>query len=93
MVELEGDHYSKYFVNSENTGTYARPDLFSLRASYRSKDWSFWFHAINLTNEKYATRVGYSTIAGVSQLAASAGQGNAGSYTPLTLRAGISYSF
>ena len=35
-----------------------------------------------------------STIAGVSNvLAASAGQGNAGTYTPLTLRAGISYSF
>lgn len=93
-VELEGDHYSKYYVNNENNaGTYARPDLFNLRASYRSKDWSFWLHALNITDRKYATRVGYSTIAGVSQLAASAGQGNAGSYTPLTIRAGLSYDF
>ncbi len=93
-VELEGDHYSKYYVNNENNaGTYSRPDLFNLRASYRSKDWSFWVHALNITDRKYATRVGYSTIAGVSQLAASAGQGNSGSYTPLTVRAGLSYDF
>jgi outer membrane receptor protein involved in Fe transport len=93
-VELEGDHYSKYYVNNENNaGKYSRPDLFNLRASYRSKDWSFWMHALNITDRKYATRVGYSTIAGVSQLAASAGQGNAGSYTPFTLRAGLSYDF
>lgn len=93
-VELEGDHYSKYYVNNENNaGTYSRPDLFNLRASYRSKDWSFWMHALNITDRKYATRVGYSTIAGVSQLATSAGQGNAGSYTPLTIRAGLSYDF
>jgi len=93
-VELEGDHIAKYFYDTANSGTYKRPDLFSLRASYRAKNWSFWLHALNLTNEKYATRVGMSTIAGVSNvLAASAGQGNAGTYTPLTLRAGISYSF
>lgn len=93
-VELEGDHIAKYFYDTANSGTYKRPDLFSLRASYRAKNWSFWLHALNLTNEKYATRVGMSTIAGVSNvLAASAGQGNAGSYTPLTVRAGISYSF
>lgn len=93
-VELEGDHIARYFYDTANSGTYKRPDLFSLRASYRAKNWSFWLHALNLTNEKYATRVGMSTIAGVSNvLAASAGQGNAGTYTPLTLRAGISYSF
>ena len=93
-VELEADHYSKYFYDTANTGTYSRPDLFNLRASYKAKNWSFWLHALNLTNEKYATRVGMSTIAGVSNvLAASAGQGNAGSYTPLTLRAGLAYSF
>ena len=94
-VELEGDHISEYYVDNTNTaGTYSRPDLFNLRASYRSKDWSFWVHALNLTNEKYATRVQLSTVAGVSNVvAAQAGQGNAGSYTPLTLRAGISYQF
>lgn len=94
LVELEADHMSSYFYDKENSGTYRRPDLYSLRASYRNKEWSFWLHAINLTDEKYVTRVGESTIAGVSGvLAASAGQGNSGTYTPLTLRAGVSYKF
>jgi iron complex outermembrane recepter protein len=92
-VELEQDHISSYFYDTANTGTYSRPDLYNLRASYRGKDWSLWVHALNLTDKKYATRVGSSTIDGVSVMAASAGQGNAGSYTPLTLRAGVSYSF
>lgn len=93
LVELEADHVSSYFYDTANTGTYKRPDLYSLRASYRNKEWSFWLHAINLTDEKYVTRVGTSTLAGKSVLAASAGQGNSGSYTPLTLRAGIAYKF
>lgn len=95
LIELEGDHISDYYVdNTNNNGTYSRPDLYTLRASYRSRDWSFWLHAINLFDTKYATRVQLSTIGGVgSVLAAQAGQGNAGSYTPLTLRAGVSYRF
>lgn len=95
LVELEGDHISEYFVdNTNNAGTYTRPDLFSLRTSYRQNDWSFWLHAINLTNRVYATRVQLSTLGGVANVMASqAGQGNAGSYAPLTLRAGVSYSF
>jgi len=93
QVELEGDFTSSYYVDTANSGTYARPNLYTMRASYRSKDWSYWLQALNLTNQQYATRVGYSTIAGVSQLAASAGQGNSGSYTPRALRVGASYNF
>lgn len=95
LVELEGDHISDYYVdNTNDKGTYSRPDLFNLRASYRSKDWSFWLHALNLTDQKYATRVQLSTVGGVQNvLAAQAGQGNSGSYTPLTLRVGVSYKF
>lgn len=95
LVELEGDHITSYFIESKNTlGTYSRPDVFNLRASYRKdKDWSFWAHALNLTNQQYATRVMYSTVAGLSQPAAQAGQGNSGSYTPLTLRAGVAYQW
>lgn len=92
-IELEHDHYSSYFTDAANTTTYSRPDLYNLRASYRSKDWSFWLHAINLTDQKYATRVSSITTAGVSVLTAMAGQGNSGTYTPLTLRAGVSYKF
>jgi iron complex outermembrane receptor protein len=81
LVELEGDHISKYYVDNTNDyGTYQRRDLFSLRASYRTKAWTFWLHALNLTDQKYATRVSLSTIAGVRNvLAASAGQGKSGS--------------
>ena len=94
QVELEADYISTYFINTDNSkGTYARPVLFNLRTSYHMEDWSFWLQALNLTNRHYATRVGISTIAGQSYTAASAGQGNSGSYTPLTLRAGVAYNF
>jgi len=92
-IELEQDHYSSYFTNAANTTSYSRPDLYTLRASYRRKDWSFWLHAINITDRKYATRVQTTSIAGVNVLAGMAGQGNSGSYLPLTLRAGVSYAF
>ncbi len=95
LIELEGDYISDYYVdNTNDKGTYKRPTLFNLRASYRSKDWSFWLHVLNLMDKEYATRVQLSTVAGVRDvLAVQAGQGNAGSYTPLTLRAGLSYQF
>lgn len=95
LVELEADHISEYFVdNTNNYGTYSRPDLFNLRASYRQKNWSFWMHALNLTDRKYSTRTMLSTVGGVQNvMVAQAGQGNSGSYTPLTLRAGVSYRF
>jgi iron complex outermembrane receptor protein len=93
LVELEGDYISEYYVDTANTDTYQRPGLLNLRASYRAKDWSFWAHALNLTDRVYATRVQMSTIAGTSVLASQAGQGNSGSYTPLTLRIGAAYNF
>lgn len=92
-VELEYDHVSEYFYNTANTVTYSRPDLFSLRASYRNKNWSAWAHVLNLTDEVYGTRVSTTTLAGVSLLGASAGQGNAGSYSPRTFRVGLAYKF
>jgi iron complex outermembrane recepter protein len=94
LVELEADHVSSYFLENTNTkGSYERPDLFNLRASYHTKTWSVWLHALNITNQQYATRVNIATIAGQSVQAVSAGQGNSGSYTPLTLRIGASYNF
>lgn len=94
LVELESDHISRYYIENTNTlGSYQRPDLFNLRASYRSKEWSFWLQALNLTDQHYATRVSLTTIAGQKVEGVSAGQGNSGTYTPLTLRVGISYKF
>jgi iron complex outermembrane receptor protein len=92
-IELEGDHISSYYIDTENSSTYQRPDLFTLRASYTNKKWTGWLHIINLTDEKYATRVSYSTIGGVKVKAVSAGQGNSGTYLPLTVRVGVAYKF
>lgn len=92
-IELEKDHISSYFYDDANTVQYARPDIYSLRTSFRDKKWSFWLHAINLTNAKYMSRFGTSSINGYTVFSAVAAQGSAGSYTPLTLRAGVSYSF
>ena len=96
LVELEHDHISRYYTDQTvaQGNTYSRPDLLTLRASYRSKDWTFWLHAFNLTNKQYATRMQQSTIAGVANvLATQAGHGNAGSYTPLNIRLGAAYTF
>lgn len=95
LVELEGDYISSYYVDNTNLqGTYTRPILYSLRTSYKQNNWSFWAHVINLTDREYATRVQLSTIAGQANvLASQAGQGNAGSYAPRTLRVGVSYNF
>ncbi|MDO8930834.1 MAG: TonB-dependent receptor plug domain-containing protein [Rhodocyclaceae bacterium] len=95
LVELEGDYTASYYLETTNSlGSYSRPDLYSLRASYRGKDWSFWLHALNLTDQKYAARAALFSIGGVSNVVGAIGsQGNSGSYTPLTLRAGVSYSF
>ena len=57
MVELELDVHDKYYVDDTNTDTYDRPMLFNLRGSYEWRNWSIWAHALNLTDEKYATRV------------------------------------
>ena len=84
-IELEVDRIDGYYTNQANTDSYERPDLINLRASYRTKSWSAWVHALNLLDSKYAQRVG-STDAGVRN------SYDAG-YTPLTVRAGISYSF
>lgn len=92
-VELEGDYISRYYYDTANTGTYARPTLFNLRASYRDKHWGFWVHVLNLTDRKYAARVTTTTIAGVQNVVSAATVGNSGTYTPLTVRAGLSYSF
>jgi len=84
-VELEIDRIDGYYTNQANTDTYERPDLVNLRASYRTKTWGAWLQALNLLDSKYAQRVG-STDAGVRN------SYDAG-YTPLMLRAGISYNF
>lgn len=57
VMELELDVHDKYYVDDTNADTYDRPMLFNLRGSYEWRNWSIWVHALNLTDEKYATRV------------------------------------
>ncbi|HUX62578.1 TonB-dependent receptor [Sulfuricella sp.] len=82
-VELEGDYTSRYYIDDKNSDTYQRPSLYNLRASYADGPWSFWMHALNLLDTKYAERVLVLNNTRVI---------DAG-YHPLTLRAGVSYKF
>lgn len=84
-VEVELDHISSYYTNQMLTDSYARPDLYNLRASYTGKSWGFWLHVLNLFNTKAAERV----TSDETTLARTYSEG----YTPLTLRAGVAYRF
>ena len=57
LLELEMDFQDQYYVDDANTDTYDRPSLFNFRATYNWKSWSIWVHVLNLTDEKYASRV------------------------------------
>lgn len=54
-AELEVDKISSQYGDDANEVTYSRPTLVNLRTSYDWKNWSFWGHIMNLTDEKYAT--------------------------------------
>jgi len=56
-MELEVDLQDEYYVDDANTDTYDTPTLLNLRGSYDWRSWSIWAHVLNLTDEKYATRV------------------------------------
>lgn len=84
-AELEMDHIDSYYTNQATTDAYKRPDLYNLRMSYTEKAWSAWLHVLNLRDTKYAERVG-SNDTGVRNSFTSG-------YSPLTVRAGVSYKF
>ncbi|MFZ2163820.1 MAG: TonB-dependent receptor [Sideroxyarcus sp.] len=83
-VELEGDYISSYYTNQNNKYSYSRPDLYNLRANYGDKQWSAWFHVLNLRNTKYVERQSTSDV-GVNTYSSG--------YTGRLLRAGVSYKF
>jgi iron complex outermembrane recepter protein len=83
-VELEGDYISSYYTSQNNKYSYSRPDLYHLRTSYGDKQWSAWFHVLNLRNTKYAERQS-TTDAGVNTYSSG--------YTGRIMRAGVSYEF
>ncbi len=87
-IELEWDKISSYYTNADNgadgNGKASRPGIFNLRVSYKDGPISYWGHARNLLDSKYAETISYSTST------------SARSYTsgqPLTLYAGISYNW
>jgi len=63
-VELEMDSYSSAYTNSDNSldpdGKFNQKDIFNLRVNYETGPVELWLTALNITDEKYATRVSYS---------------------------------
>ena len=86
-LELEMDNISSQYVNDANTISYSRPTLWNLRGNYDWREWSFWVHVKNLTDEKYASYVGYGSSIDDSDI-------NVDTYysgAPRTFFAGLSY--
>lgn len=52
VVELEGDFYSSYFSDNDNSpaGQFKRGERVNIRITYDVKQWSYWFNALNLTD-------------------------------------------
>jgi iron complex outermembrane receptor protein len=85
-VELEWNRISSYYTSAGNDdpkGKAKRPDLFNLRLSYETGSWTFWAHALNVLDTKYAERVSYSSSDGREFT----------SGEPLNFYAGLSYTF
>ncbi len=82
QAELEVDKISSQYGDDANLVSYSRPTLVNLRARYDWKDWSFWAHVTNLTDEKYAT-----------YLSGEAGDMGYYSGRPRTFFAGVSYKW
>ena len=51
-LELEGDFYSAYFADNENSpeSKFTRGERINLRADYQLEQWRIWLHALNLTD-------------------------------------------
>lgn len=87
-VELEVDEVTKQYADDANTLAYSRPTLVNLRASYAWQNWSFWAHALNLTNQNYATYVAQSSTAATATPTASYYPGD-----PMTFYVGVAYKW
>ena len=64
-IELEMDSISSYYTSNTNDvdpeGRYSRDSLYNLRFNYETGPIETWLSVLNLTDEKHATRVSYST--------------------------------
>lgn len=82
-VELEMDAVSSQYADDNNVNPYSRPTLFTLRAGYDRGEWSFWAHIQNLTDQKYASYISFSSADGVHYYPGH----------PMTFFAGVSYTW
>ena len=82
-LELELDAISSQYVDDANMISYSRPNLWNLRGNYDWRDWSFWVHVKNLTDEKYASYVSWGSTDGDTYY----------SGAPRTFYAGLSYKW
>ncbi len=82
QAEVEVDDVSSQYADVSNVESYSRPTLVNLRTSYDWKDWSFWAHVMNLTDQKYA-----------SYVSGEAGAVDYYSGRPRTFFAGLSYTW
>ena len=78
------DAVSSQYSDAGNLHEYSRPTLFNLRAQYDWKEWAFWGHVLNLTDQEYASYVSYSDSDDITTYL---------SGTPLSFIAGISYKW
>ena len=64
-IELETDLLSSYYTSNTNdadpAGKYKRDNLYNLRVNYETGPVETWLMVLNVTDEKHATRVSYST--------------------------------
>ena len=83
-VELNWAHLGRYWLDNENTHSYAGHDIYHLRANYMvSKQLELFGRVENLTDERYATGASYSQFGG-EQFAPG---------LPRTVYAGVSYNW
>ncbi len=82
-VELEADNISKQYADDANRFSYSRPTLFNLRTTFTWKNWSFWGHVLNLTDETYASHISESNVT-ANTMSLYPGM-------PLTFYVGVSY--
>lgn len=82
-IELEGDFYSTYFADNENSpeSKFKRDERLNLRVSYDYEAWSLWLNGLNLT-DTLEDRATFSR--GTQQFRTIDGR---------TVYAGVSYSF
>ncbi|MEN7547301.1 TonB-dependent receptor [Rapidithrix thailandica] len=81
-ASLEWQYVDEYFMDAANTERYEGYQLLNLRMGYSLRQFEAWLHIMNLTDERYATRVSKSAWGKSYSVGA-----------PLTFQWGVGYKF